>query len=93
MPTSPLRTPPPRHPLEFWPLARAHDGHLILEQAAFPPTGPVHLVLWRPGGDPPLSLHTATITRGPGPAEWRAQPGLTGYILLWTRAGDGHEGF
>ncbi|HVM45076.1 MAG TPA: hypothetical protein VM582_03985, partial [Candidatus Thermoplasmatota archaeon] len=83
--TRPLRPPPPRHPLEVHPLARLHaHGWLELLQSAFPPHGPLTLVLWRPGEEPAFCALAGRVEAG-----WRwVGPPAEGWVVLWLTEGD-----
>lgn len=81
--TGPLRAPPPRFPLDLHPLARLREGRLDLTGPAFPPEGPLLLVLWHPGAEPAFSLVEGELRRG-----WAwSDPAADGWVVLWARPG------
>lgn len=82
--TRSLRPSPPRFPLDIHPLARLEDGRLELLTAAFPPLGPVRLVLWCPGEEPAFALVAGRIAQG---WEWRGGP-AEGWVVLWVAEED-----
>jgi hypothetical protein len=79
MPTVALRHA--ASPLEIAPLARLDAGELRLHGPEFPPTGPVALVLWKPGASPAFALVHGRVGRDG--ARWRFSGPEEGHVLLW----------